>query len=290
MLYLIWQRKQLPTESRHTMATKKPLGVVELDSGSMEIFAMDDFFLNFTFENENNWEAFRLMLNILLEEYIKQNPATVATMIEGEIHIKTQYEFYINAKNKNETRKQDLESTEIEMNRIKYVEFQNKATSVPPIPDRAFEYFVLSIGKNPGKAVTQIWLLASDAKSVLQKETFMNYILKDEGTNKVFPNASSIMFISLTKPSQNKNVAGELALFLLGNPTAPQSDEVKQITNTFNSSFKLFKDDKEVKNAMTIAEKYRNEGWVNGKEEGLGEGADRGVRACSKSPGYAIIS
>jgi len=85
------------------------------------------------------------------------------------------------------------------MNRLKYVEFQNKATSKPPIPDRAIEYFVLSIGNNPGKIVTQIWLLASDADSVLQEETFMNYILKDEATNKVFPNSSSIMFISLTK-------------------------------------------------------------------------------------------
>lgn len=179
------------------MTTKTPLGLVKLDSGAMEIFALDDLFLNFTFENEENWEEFRLMLNILLEEYIKLNPTTVATLIEGAIRIKTQYKFYINANKKNKTRKQDLESTETEMNRIKYLEFQNRATSKPPIPDRAFEYFVLSIGQNPGKAVTQIWLLASDAESVLQEETFMNYILKDESTNKAFPNASSIMFISL---------------------------------------------------------------------------------------------
>ena len=145
------------------------------------------------------------------------------------------------------------------------------------VEDRAIEYFVLSIGKNPGKAVTQIWLLASDAESVLQEETFMNYILKDEATNKVFPNSSSIMFISLTKLSQQKNLAGELALFLLGKLTAPQSEEVKRIAQTFNTSFELFKDDKEVKNAMTIAEKHRNEGWVDGKEEGLDEGVSAGT-------------
>jgi len=259
------------------MATKTPLGFVELDSGSMEIFALDDLFLNFTFENEENWEEFRLMMNILLEEYIKLNPTTVATLIEGAIRIKTQYKFYINAKKKNKTRNQDFESDELDMNRLKYVEFQNKATSKPPIPDRAFEYFVLSIGKNPGKAVTQIWLLASDAESVLQEETFMNYILKDEATNKAFPNSSSIMFISLTKLSQQKNLAGELALFLLGKLAAPQSDEVKRIAKTFNTSFQAFKDDKEVKNAMTIAEKHRNEGWVDGKEEGITEGASKGV-------------
>jgi len=210
------------------MATKTPLGIVELDSGSMEIFALDDLFLNFTFESEENWEEFRLMMNILLDEYRKLNPMTVATLIEGAIRIKTQYQFYINAKEKNKTRKQDFESDEFDMNRLKYVEFQNKATSKPPIPDRAFEYFVLSLGKNPDKAVMQIWLLASDADSVLQEETFMNYILKDEATNKMFPNSSSIMFISLTKLSKQKNLAGELALFLLGKLAAPQSEEVKQ--------------------------------------------------------------
>ena len=67
------------------MATKTPLGIVELDSGSMEIFALDDLFLNFTFENEENWEDFRLMMNILLEEYRKLNSTTVATLIEGAI-------------------------------------------------------------------------------------------------------------------------------------------------------------------------------------------------------------
>jgi len=119
--------------------------------------------------------------------------------------------------------------------------------------------------------------LASDADSVLQEETFMNYILKDETTNKVFPNSSSIMFISLTKLSRLKNLAGELALFLLGKLAAPLSDEVKQITNTFNASFDAFKDDKEVKNAMTIAEKHRNEGWVDGMEVGMERGIERGL-------------
>jgi len=111
----------------------------------------------------------------------------------------------------------------------------------------------------------------------------MNYILKDEATNKAFPNSSNIMFISLTKLSQQKNLAGELALFLLGKLATPQSDEVKRIAKTFNTSFELFKDDKEVKNAMTIAEKHRNEGWVDGKEVGVAEGiqtgASKGVNA-----------
>jgi len=55
--------------------------------------------------------------------------------------------------------------------------------------------------------------------------------------------------------------------------TTPQSADVKQIASTFNSSFELFKSDKEVKNTMTIADKYRNEGWLEGREEGREEGA-----------------
>jgi len=133
------------------MATKTPLGVIELESGSMNIYALDDLFLNFTFENEDNGEAFRLMMNILLEEYCKLNPTTMVTLIEGAIHIETQYKFYINAKKKNKTRNQDFKLDELDKDRLKYVEFQNKALSKPPIPDRAIEYFVLSIGKNPGK-------------------------------------------------------------------------------------------------------------------------------------------
>jgi len=133
---------------------------------------------------------------------------------EGAIHIETQYKFYINAKKKNKTRKQDFKSDELEMNRLKYVEFQNKVTSKPPIPDRAFEYFVLSISNNPSK-------LAALA--------------------------------------------------------APQSEEVKRIAKTFSTSFELFKDDKEVKNAMTIAEKHRNEGWVDGAETGAEKGLNAGA-------------
>ena len=66
-------------------------------------------------------------------------------------------------------------------------------------------------------------------------------------------------------------------MFLLGKLATPQSEEVKRNAQTFNTSFELFKNDKEVKNTMTITEKYRNEGWVDGKEEGLDEGVSAGT-------------
>ena len=205
------------------------------------------------------------------------NPTTVVARIEGKIHVETQYKFYIDADNKNKTRNQDVKLDETEENKLKYVEFHNKATSKPPISDRALEYFVLSIGKNPDKIVSQVWLLATDADSVLQEETFMNYILKDEATNKVFPNASSMMFISLTRLSQQKNLAGELASFLLGKLTTPQSEEVKRIASAFNTSFEVFKDDKEVKNIMSIADRWKAEA----REEGANELLDAAMNKLS---------
>ena len=72
---------------------------MELENGFMNIYAMDDLFLNFSFENKENWEDFRLMINILLKEYIRLNPATAIALVENPIHIETQYEFYINANN-----------------------------------------------------------------------------------------------------------------------------------------------------------------------------------------------
>ena len=222
------------------MTTKTPLGYIELDNGTKEIYAMNDLFLNFTFEKDENWEDFRLMINILLEAYRKENPTTIVTLIEGEIHIETQYKFYINTQNT--TRSQDFKLTETETKRIKYVEFQNRATTEPPIEIRAVDYFVLGISQSQGKIANQIWLLASDVEVVLQEETFMNYILKDETTNKIYPATSGIMFISLTKLSKEKTAAGELALFLLGKQATPQNEAVKRIIKTFNTSFETFKE------------------------------------------------
>ena len=257
------------------MLPKTPLGHIMLNDGPKEIFAMNDLFLNFTFEKRENWEDFRLILNILFAAYQSQNPDTLVTLIDGDIHIETQYKFYINTQNT--TRNQDFKLTETEANGVKYIEFQNRAITTPPIEVRAIDYFVLGIGQSQGKTANQIWLLASDTDTVLQEQTFMNYILKDESTNKVYPGTSGIMFISLTRLSENNSLAGELASFLLGKVVNPKNEDVKRIAKTFKMSFEAFKDDKEVKNTMTMAEKYRNEGWLDGREAGREEGMEKGL-------------
>jgi len=252
------------------MEPKTPLGYIELDNGRKAIYAMNDFLLNFIFANRDNWEIFRLMLNILLEACRKVNPNSLITLIEGAIHIETQYTFYINAQHN--TRNQDFKIVETEQ--VKYVEFQNRATTDPPIPNRAIEYFVLGIGKSQGQIANQIWLLGSDVDEVLHGKTFTNYILKDEITNTVYPGTSGILFISLTQLSKEKSLAGELALFLLGKTKNFQHKEVQCIAETFNTSFATFRDDKEVKKAMTMEQKWRKESWLDGKEEGIAENMD----------------
>ena len=249
------------------MKEKKPLGYVELENGAKEIFALNDRFLNYTFYMKENWETFRSMLNIFLDEYLRSYPKSIITRVEGKIHLQTQYRYYINTGN--ETRNQDFRLNELEKDILKFIEFQNRANPDIPIPFRAMEYFVLGIRQANGKVTQQIWLLASDDDTILQGETFVNYIFKDEATNKIYPHSSSIMFISLTRLSKQKSTAGELASFLLGLQPEPETEEVKQIADTFNTSFSTFKNDKEVKKSMSFEERWHNEGKAEGISIGV---------------------
>ena len=78
------------------MKERIPLGFIDLESGRKPIYALHDFFLNYTFDKQENWEDLRLIVNIFLEAYIGQNPNTVARLIEDEIIVTTQFEHYMN--------------------------------------------------------------------------------------------------------------------------------------------------------------------------------------------------
>ena len=43
------------------MKERIPLGFIELNSGTKPVYALYDFFLNFTFEKKENWEDLRLI-------------------------------------------------------------------------------------------------------------------------------------------------------------------------------------------------------------------------------------
>ena len=99
----------------------------------------------------------------------------------------------------------------------------------------------------------------------------------DEVTNNIHPTTLGIMHVSLARLSQEKSAAGELAAFLLGKAANPENDDVKQISGSFEVSFKEFKKDKEVGMMLSLAERYIDEGRVEGRLEGRVEGVNIGV-------------
>jgi len=243
-----------------------PLGYVELVNGSKAIYPMNDIFLNFTFENSAHWEALRLAINLLIEAYKQQKPDTKVKPIEGNIKVRTQFKHLLDVKNI--SRDQDIKMTEDE-NEATYIEFQNRAKTDIPIEIRSVEYFGLGIGHSKGKLANQMWLLAKDVDSVLHRKIFTRYILKDEITGNNHPTDSGIMYVSLSRLSQENIPAGELTSFLLGKTTKPKNEIVKNIANTFNSSFNAFKADKEVSKMLSLADRYRYDGLVEGEAKGV---------------------
>ena len=111
--------------------------------------------------------------------------------------------------------------------------------------------------------------------SVLHGKVFSRYILKDEITGNEHPATSGIMYVSLTKLSQEENPAGELALFLLGKVTTPKSETVQKVVNSFSASFDAFKADKEVVKVLSARERGWHDGLVEGREEGVVIGANK---------------
>ena len=82
------------------MQKRLPLGHIELEDGKKPVYAFDDFFLNYTFENKDNWEALRLIINILLEAYTLECPRTVLEPITDDIIVTTQFKNYMKNQHK----------------------------------------------------------------------------------------------------------------------------------------------------------------------------------------------
>jgi len=160
------------------MKQKKPLGYIDLEDNRKAIYATNDLFLNYTFKDEKNWEALRDIVNILVNAYKEMIPETAMKPIEGTIKVETQYMYYLNTRNA--TKDQDLKLSHIEESKLTYIEFQNRAITVPPIVNRAMEYFVLGIRQGKGKTADQIWLLSEDVETLLHGGTFTNYVIRGD--------------------------------------------------------------------------------------------------------------
>ena len=143
------------------MNRRIPLGHIELDAGKQPVHAMHDFFLNYTFSKKANWEVLRLMLNIFLGEYARLHPGSAIRPIEGEIEVETQYKYYLDIGNP--AKSQDFRIDAVQCGTVYFGEFQNRASTVPPVKLRAPDYQVQGMKHCGGKPTVQVWLLAEDA-------------------------------------------------------------------------------------------------------------------------------
>jgi len=252
-----------------------PLGYVELEDGAKPIYPMNDIFLNYTFENPENWEILRLTGNLVIEGYQSQNPETSQEQIQGKIKVRTQYQHF-RSKDTRKSKDQDFKLVEEDENAT-YFEFQNDKRSNPPIPERSVKYFGFGISSKNNKIANQIWLLAEDVESVLNSKSLSRYVLKDEETGKNHPAISGILYVSLKKVAQEETPLGELAKFLLGNLNKPTNEKVAKIAKSFSSSFNEFKEDKEAVEMLTLFDRGKEEGIGIGKEEGIRIGVENGL-------------
>ena len=46
---------------------RSPLGYIKLDMGIEKVMPMNDFFLSYLFNKEENWELLRMIYNILVQ-------------------------------------------------------------------------------------------------------------------------------------------------------------------------------------------------------------------------------
>ena len=122
-----------------------------------------------------------------------------------------------------------------------------------------------------GKTSNQIWLMAKDNANLMHGNKYTFYVLADERTGKRHPNRSGILFVSLTKISEENSAVGELSRFLLGRKAATDDyayGDIKKIAENFKKGFDVFKEDREATSMLTFAERKILEGEARGEIKG----------------------
>ena len=251
---------------------RRPLGYIELESGSKKIMPMNDFFLGYAFSKPENWETLRDIYNIFVNacKEMYRSKADSLQTITDEIEVETQYEYILD---RTRTKRQDALITEKSKN-LTMVEFHNKANSTPAIEIRGVQYFALGIGRTREEQLAnQVWILAEHHAGLLgEHNPFENYALTSTLTGTAYPNASSIFYISLEKLALHDNPTGQLARFLLGIDFSPSDASVQKIVASFNHTFERVQKDKEARIKMSMLDYWKEEGRVEGREEGREEG------------------
>lgn len=244
---------------------KHYLGQIELLNGQMlNVEYTRGLFLTHCFRERSNWGILKNILNIMLKEYMTRFPSKKAFLIEDMVEVITQYDYFLG---KTDKITEDAKITEAS-GKETCVEFQNGASVEVPISTRALQKFLRGFSPWDEKISNQIWFLTEDDEDLLHGRVFTNYTLRERISNHSYPNPSGIMYISLNCLAQDDCQAGELASLLLGKNSNPKDGKVKEIADGLKKHFEKFKEDEEVKLAMTRLEEERI------RAESVGEAGD----------------
>ena len=149
----------------NTNNKEKMLGYIRLETGPKLIIPMNDIFINFTFQDEANWENLKMMANIIYNQYAQDYESTKIKPIEEIISVRTQFP-YFKAPKSDKPKAPDIRIEDI--NKFSFIDFENNPhSSKPLVPIRSTEYlgFALSRGK-VAKQQFSMWLL-NGAVSIL---------------------------------------------------------------------------------------------------------------------------
>jgi hypothetical protein len=260
-----------------------PLGYIMLPGGPYPVFPMNDLFSNYMYEDESRWEALRTIINEMIAYYNTLVPHTHLKPILGKIKVRTQYKQLV--KKESTPTSQDIEITDEEGN-VWYIEFQIAAYPSDSISTRSTRYFGVGISRDKKSPAEQIWLLAEDIPSLTHGQAVMRYVLKNEIGEQVHPNQVGILYVSLSKLSEQDTPAGEMAATLLGKIQTPTGEPAKQVAESLKSTFNQFKYDKEAVEMMTLVERrleVNKEQWLaEGEAKGEARGEARGINKLAE--------
>ena len=240
------------------------LGYLELGTGLKPIPLMNDFFLNYNFQNPANWEDLRLMVNIFYLAYMETCKETTVRPIEGRVAVTTQYPYF------KEHLSSKPKTPDIQINSLKkvdFIDFQNDTHPLIPVLKRSSEYVGFSLTRGEDKEQSSMWLLSGGISELLHGKAFANYVWMDEKDHYRHPIKSNLLYINLKELAKVNSQAGELAGVLIGRLDAPKDEKVKSILQSFKETFNVFKHDTEVRDVMTRAEELIAKGKAKGKAE-----------------------
>ena len=263
------------------------LGYVELsEDKKVSIKPMDDHFINYTFDDAENWPSLKTIANIIYDNYKKENPKTSVTLIEGDIEVKTQLAHF-QTKPGSPPRKQDIDIESEKKHDLIEMQIETKYLR-ESIEQRSIIYLGLSITRGGSdKPIQQLWLLADDLenKDVLGGKACANFTLMDELDHRPHtrPTLFAVMYVDLKELAKGKTRAAELANVLLGNIPANEINDkdVKSVFETLSSSFEKFREDKEVKKMLSYVEEKiyiaEQEAMQRGMQRGMQQGMQQGI-------------